>query len=221
MELHSSDIERQITKLQQAITDAEAEHRELAFQYSETGEKGLMDQMMRIRETVSVFRYEVEASEVAKDQALKREAEEADEAATREILDRVAQGKELMDQRVAMARKLEKQFAALGKAMEEFLAISEQIREHHQALFEKGGPGVFWGTRNFTDIPQIHGWKTALRTAGLSEFLKPNFHLPPGKQTGGAAMTLVEAIQMQHERVRYRTKVMHIINNAREETSNA
>ncbi|MFC1337278.1 MAG: hypothetical protein G8D81_20515 [gamma proteobacterium symbiont of Clathrolucina costata] len=221
MTLHSTDIERQITDLRQAITETEAEHRELAFRYSETGEKDLMDQMMRLRETVSVFRYEIEANELAKDAALEREAAEADEEAAREILDRVAQGKELLSKRVDLAKKLEKQFERLGEVMEEFLEITEQTREHHSYLIESEDIHGFKGPRIFDRIPQLHGWRTALSSAGLRNFLGPNFQLFPGKQTGAAAMTLVESIQNQHERLRYRTKVMHIINNAHEETSNA
>ncbi|MEW8683039.1 MAG: hypothetical protein AB2536_14145 [Candidatus Thiodiazotropha endolucinida] len=221
MTLHSTDIERQITDLRQAITETEAEHRKLASKYTETGEKDLMDRMMRLRETVSVFRYEIEANEIARDEALRREAEEADEEAAREILDRVAQGKELLSKRVDLAKKLEKQFERLGQMMEEFLNVSEQVRQHHGGLIESDDVYDFFGLRLFNGMPQIHGWRTALRSAGLSEFLKPNFYLPPGTQTGGAAMTLVEAIQMQHDRVRYRKKVMYIINDAKEETTDA
>ncbi|MET0000053.1 MAG: hypothetical protein ABW125_11700 [Candidatus Thiodiazotropha lotti] len=221
MELHSSDIARQITNLRQAITDSEAEHRELAFRYSETGDKDLMDQMMKLRETVSVYRYEIESAEVAKDQALRREAEQADERATKEILERVTQGKKLLDQRVAVAKNLEKQFTTLGKSMEEFLEITEQARQHHGSLIESDDIQGFIGPRIFDRIPQLHGWRTALSSAGLRHFLGPNYQLFPGKQTGAAAMTFVESIQNQHERVRYRAKVMHIINAAEEVTSNA
>ncbi|MES9929572.1 MAG: hypothetical protein ABW158_15795 [Candidatus Thiodiazotropha sp. 6PDIVS] len=221
MELHSSDIERQIAKLRQAITDSEAEHREHAFRYSESGEKGLMDQMIELRETISVYRYEIESHEIAKDEALRREAEQADEQATKEIIDMVFQGEKLLDQRVAMAKKLEKQFATLGKSMEEFLEITEQTREHHCYLIESEDIQGFNGPRIFDRIPQLHGWRTALCSAGLRNFLGPNYQLFPGKQTGAAAMTFVESIKNQHERLRYRAKVMHIINAAKEVTSNA
>ncbi|MCG7978250.1 MAG: hypothetical protein N0E58_08950 [Candidatus Thiodiazotropha endolucinida] len=221
MTLHSTDIERQITDLRQAITETEAEHRELAFRYSETGEKDLMDQMMKLRETVSVFRYEIEANEVARDEALKREAAEADEEAAKEILDRVVQGKELLSKRVDLAKKLEKQFERLGQVMEEFLNASEQVRQHHGSLIENDDVYGFVGLRIFGNIPQIHGWRSALSSAGLRKFLNPNYQSPIGEQTGGAAMTLSEAIQMQHDRVRYRKKVMYIINDAKEETNDA
>ncbi|MEW8645147.1 MAG: hypothetical protein AB2563_03535 [Candidatus Thiodiazotropha endolucinida] len=221
MTLHSTDIERQITDLRQAITETEAEHRELAFRYSETGEKDLMDQMMRLRETVSVFRYEIEANELAKDAALEREAAEADEEAAREILDRVAQGKELLSKRVDLAKKLEKQFERLGQVMEEFLNASEQVRQHHVSLIEGDDVHGFIGLRIFDGMPQIHGWRTALNSAGLKSFLGPNYQQSLGPQTGGAAMSLTEAIQMQHDRVRYRKKVMYIINDAKEETTDA
>ncbi|MBT3015531.1 MAG: hypothetical protein KME63_07285 [Candidatus Thiodiazotropha sp. (ex Clathrolucina costata)] len=221
MKLHSTDIERQITDLRQAITETEAEHRELASKYTQTGEKELMNQMMRLRETVSVFKYEIEANELAKDAALEREAAEADEEAAKEILDKVALGKALMDQRVTLARKLEKQFATLGKVMEEFLNASEQVRQHHVSLIEGDDVHGFIGLRIFGGMPQIHGWRTALRSASLREFLNPNYQSPIGEQTGGAAMTLSEAIQMQHGRVRYCRKIMHIINDAKEETTDA
>ncbi|MFI0414270.1 MAG: hypothetical protein ACH255_09030 [Candidatus Thiodiazotropha sp.] len=221
MTLHSTDIERQITDLRQAITETEAEHRELASKYTQTGEKELMNQMMRLRETVSVYRYEIEANELAKDAALEREAAEADEEAAKEILDMVAQGKELLSKRVDLAKKLEKQFERLGQVMEEFLNASEQVRQHHSYLIEAEDIQSFNGLRIFNGMPQIHGWRTALRSADLRVFLNPNYQSPIGEQTGGAAMTLSEAIQMQHDRVRYRKKVMYIINDAKEETSNA